>query len=127
MRLKDVLVDSLKPHLSQLSSWHKQELEILFLGFGNLLIITPSGQRFEQTFYDNAVDICLALDELGFSEMDFSARDFYWIIHAQPAKIRSDLFKSICANGNQVLGCEEETDFEVWDFEDGINFESEEE
>ena len=50
MRLSDILVDSLKPHQSQLSSWTKTDLESLFMGFGNIKIVTPAGQIFYQTF-----------------------------------------------------------------------------
>jgi len=126
MRLKDVLVDSLKPYQSQLSSWKKGELEILFLGFGNLTVITPAGNEFGGTFYQNAVDICVALEELGFGELDFSARDFFYLIHAQPAKIRNDLYNCIINTGNKIMAAEG-IDLEILDFEGGIDFEGEEE
>ena len=85
MRLKDLIVNSLKPYQHQLVDWNKDDFEIFFMGFGNLKVISPSGFEFQQTFFSNATDICLALDELGFEKLDYVERDFYWMISAQPA------------------------------------------
>ena len=87
MRLKDLIVNSLKPYQHQLVDWSKDDFEIFFMGFGNLKIISPSGFEFQQTFFSNATDICLALDELGFEKLDYVERDFYWMIHSEPAII----------------------------------------
>ena len=117
MRLKDVIVRSLKPYQSQLSDWTKNDLEMLFLGFGNLRIITPAGIEFKQTFYKNALDICLALDEMGFSEMDFLETDILYIIHSQPGIIRGDLAKCITDDGNQLLPYDAEDELQMFEWE----------
>jgi|TARA_R110000824_G_scaffold17706_1_gene71295 hypothetical protein len=117
MRLKDIFVTSLKPYQSQLSDWSKNDLEMLFMGFGNLRIVTPARIEFEQSFYKNAVDICLALDELGFGEMEFLERDLYYVIHAQPAIIRSDLAQCIEAEGHEILPIEAEGKLEKFEWD----------
>ncbi len=122
MRLKDVLVNSLKPYESQLSSWVKEDFEIFFMGFGNLRVISLEGGEFRQTFFQNATDICLALDELGF-DFDFSERDFYYLIDAQPSQINADLLKCLKKTGNKVLELESEDEVKVFDTEKGILFE----
>ena len=71
MRLSDLLVRALTPHAEELSTWTKNDFEMLFLGFGNLRVFTPARIEFSQTFYNNALDIGLALDEMGFGDMDF--------------------------------------------------------
>jgi len=131
MRLSDILVDSLKPHQSQLSSWTKTDLELLFMGFGNIKIVTPAGQVFTQGFAKTAVDICLALDELGFEDMEWSSEEVWYLINAHPGRIRKDLVRCIENNGNKILPTEGiegvEVVFEFFDAENGIDFESEEE
>ncbi len=131
MRLSNILVDSLKPHQSQLSSWTKTDLELLFMGFGNIKIVTPAGQVFTQGFAKTAVDICLALDELGFEDMEWSSEEVWYLINAHPGRIRKDLVRCIENNGNKILATESvvgiEDVFEFYDAENGIDFESEEE
>ena len=122
MRLKDVLVNSLKPYESQLSSWVKEDFEIFFMGFGNLRVISLEGGEFTQTFFENATDICLALDELGF-DFDFSERDFYYLIDAQPSQINKDLLKCLKETGNKVLELESEDEVKVFDTKKEIIFE----
>tara|TARA_R100000908_G_scaffold61378_1_gene39375 strand:+ start:4156 stop:4551 length:396 start_codon:yes stop_codon:yes gene_type:complete len=131
MRLSDILVDSLKPYQSQLSAWTKTDLELLFMGFGNIKIVTPAGQIFYQTFTKNAVDICLALNKLGFEDMEWNTDEVWYLIYAQPGRIRKDLVRCIENNGNKILPTEGiegvEVVFEFFDAENGIDFESEEE
>lgn len=123
MRLKDLIVDSLKPYQSQLSEWDKDDFEIFFMGFGNLKVISASGLEFEQTFFSNATDICLALDELGFGDLDFEERDFYWMIHAEPARIHPHLLRCLKDKGNRVLKWESEEEIDCFSAEEGIDFE----
>jgi len=131
MRLSNILVDSLKPHQSQLSSWTRAELESLFMGFGNIKIVTVAGQVFTQGFNKTAVDICLTLDELGFKDMEWSSDEFWYLIDAHPGRIRKDLVRCIENNGNKILATESvegiEDVFEFYEVENGIDFESEEE
>ncbi len=133
MRLSNILVDSLKPYQSQLSSWRRTDLETLFMGFGNIKIVTPSGRVFNQNFHKNAVDICLALNELGFEDMEWESSEVFYLIYAHPGRIRKDLVRCIEDNGNKILATESvegiEDVFEFYDAEGGlgITFESEEE
>jgi hypothetical protein len=123
MRLKDLIVDSLKPYQHQLADWDKSDFEIFFMGFGNLTVISPAGFEFKQTFFSNATDICLALDELGFEKLDYEERDFYWMIHAEPAIIHPDLLRCLKDNGNQVFKMDSEEEIECFTSEQGIDFE----
>tara|TARA_R110000782_G_scaffold135538_4_gene227929 strand:- start:1971 stop:2369 length:399 start_codon:yes stop_codon:yes gene_type:complete len=132
-------VDSLKPYQSQLSSWRRVDLESLFMGFGNIKIVTPAGRVFNQNFHKNAVDICLALNELGFEDMEWEPSEVFYLIYAHPGRIRKDLVRCIEDNGNKILATESvesvpgikdiEDVFEFYDAECGIGitFESEEE
>jgi len=121
--MKDLIVDSLKPHHSQLSQWRKEDFEILFMGFGNLRLINSAGLEFNQTFFDNATDICLALDELGFEKLDYRARDFYYMILAQPAFIHPHLLKCLKDKGNRVLKLDSEEELDSFDAESSLIFE----
>ncbi len=123
MRLKDLIVDSLKPYQHQLAEWDKDDFEIFFMGFGNLKVVSASGLEFEQTFFSNATDICLALDELGFGDLDYEERDFYWMIHAEPARIHPHLLRCLKDKGNRVLKWESEEEIDCFSAEQGIDFE----
>lgn len=122
MRLKDLIVDSLKPYQNQLADWKKEDFEILFMGFGNLRVINSAGVEFNQTFYTNATDICLALDELGFEDLEYEERDFYYMILAEPARIHPDLLRCLKDCGNKVLKIDSEDEIECFSSEQGIDF-----
>ena len=79
-RLADWIADALRPYSKTISSWNKDDLFLLFWGMGNLRFTTPSRHIFSQTFWKIAVDIRLALDELGFEDLDYEERDFYYAI-----------------------------------------------
>lgn len=122
MRLKDLIVDSLKPYQNQLADWKKEDFEILFMGFGNLRVINSAGVEFNQTFYTNATDICLALDELGFEDLEYEERDFYYMILAEPARIHPHLLRCLKDCGNKVLKIDSEDEIECFSSEQGIDF-----
>lgn len=114
-RLADYISRALEPHIESIEDWNKEDFVALFFGFGNLTLETPARYVFRQTFWRISVDICLALDELGFGDLDYEERDFYYSItsafsnlsyphHApegapQPAEgvihMRADLFKAV--------------------------------
>ena len=123
MRLKDLIVNSLKPYQHQLVDWNKDDFEIFFMGFGNLKVISPSGFEFQQTFFSNATDICLALDELGFEKLDYVERDFYWMIHAEPASIHPDLLRCLKDSGNKVFKMDSEEEIDCFNSTQLIDFE----
>ena len=117
MRLSKILVAALTPHAEQLSDWTKNDFEMLFLGFGNLRIFTPARIEFAQTFWNNALDICLALDEMGFGDMDFLEKDIYYLIYTNPGEIRRDLHDAIIAQGNEIDPWDDESAIVLWDAE----------
>lgn len=123
MRLKDLIVDSLKPYQTQLNEWSKEDIEIFFMGFGNLRVINSAGFEFNQTFFTNATDICLALDELGLEGLDYEERDFYYMIHAEPACIHPHLLRCLKDNGNQVLKLDSEDEIDSFSSAEGLDFE----
>ena len=123
MRLKDLIVDSLKPYQTQLNEWSKEDVEIFFMGFGNQRVINSAGFEFNQTFFTNATDICLALDELGLEGLDYEERDFYYMIHAEPACIHPHLLRCLKDNGNQVLKLDSEDEIDCFASAQGIDFE----
>ena len=93
------------------------------MGFGNLRVINSAGFEFNQTFFTNATDICLALDELGLEGLDYEERDFYYMIHAEPACIHPHLLRCLKDNGNQVLKLDSEDEIDCFSSAEGIDFE----
>lgn len=80
-RLADYICTALEPHIDSIKGWNKEDFVALFFGFGNLTLETPARYVFKQTFWTISVDICLALDELGF-DLDYQERDFYYSINS---------------------------------------------
>ena len=78
-RLADYISRALEPHIESIEDWNKEDFVALFFGFGNFTLETPARYVFSQTFWTTSVDICLALDELGF-DLDYQERDFYYSI-----------------------------------------------
>lgn len=124
MALKSVLIDSLTPHLEELSSWDDVDIECLFLGLGNIHIYKSEDmdklEDLASTFRSNAVNICLALNELKLGS-DWSETEFYWIIHSQAGCIREDLSKAIEIAGYLIEGWENE-DFDKCQWDGGLTF-----
>ena len=74
-------------------------------------------------YLSNATDICLALDELGLEGLDYEERDFYYMIHAEPACIHPHLLRCLKDNGNQVLKLDSEDEIDCFSSAEGIDFE----
>jgi len=124
MTLKSVLIDSLSPHLEELSSWDDVEIECLFLGLGNIHIYNSEDvdklEDLSSTFRSNAVNICLALNELELGS-EWSETEFYWIIQSQAGCIREDLSKAMELAGYVIDGWDNE-DLEKCEWQGGLTF-----
>ncbi len=99
MTLKNVLVTALRPHTDTLSNWNSEDIELLFMGFGNLSIYFKDddpvlSDNLAGTFKSNAKGIVAALEELDLNR-GWSDSDFYWLINANAGEVRSDLVKVI--------------------------------
>jgi hypothetical protein len=100
MVLKEVLIAALKPHKPVLQEWEKEDLELLFMGFGNISIYwadeTPNEKNnLAGTFQHNATGIIGALDALDLHKGEWESGDFYWLISANAGEVRSDLVSAI--------------------------------
>jgi hypothetical protein len=112
MVLKEVLIAALKPHKEKLTNWKEEDLELLFMGFGNISIYWKDEDPREDnnlagTFQDNAQGILGALDSLDLNKGEWDSSDFYWLISANAGEIRSDLVSAI-----------EEAGFKCYDYYD---------
>ena len=99
MALKSVLVNALQPHKDTLSNWESEDLELLFMGFGNISIYFKDddpilADNLAGTFKGNAQGIVDALNELELNR-DWTIADFYWLISANAGEVRSDLVNVI--------------------------------
>ncbi len=99
MTLKNVLVTALRPHKETLSNWESEDLELLFMGFGNLSIYLKDddpilADNLAGTFKTNAKGIVEALDTLELNR-GWSESDFYWMINANAGEVRSDLVTAL--------------------------------
>jgi len=82
--LADYISTALEPYMETIGAWDKDDLVSLFFGFGNLKLETPARHVFgpNQTFWRISVNICIALDQLGFENLDYQERDFYYCINS---------------------------------------------
>ncbi len=112
MALKEVLKAALQPHKEKLNEWNEEDIELLFMGFGNISIYwtdeTPrEDNNLAGTFQDNAQGIIEALNSLDLNKGEWETSDFYWLISANAGEIRSDLVSAI-----------EEAGFKCYDYYD---------
>jgi len=112
MALKEVLRAALKPHKEKLDEWNEEDIELLFMGFGNISIYwtgdTPKeDNNLAGTFQENAQGIIGALDSLDLNKGGWESADFYWLISANAGEIRNDLVSAI-----------EEAGFKCYDYYD---------
>ena len=98
MPLKEILVTALKPYAEKIRNWNNHDVELLFMGFGNISIYWKgddplTSENLAGTFRYNAQSIVDALSELGID--GWSYVDFYWMISANAGEIRADLVNAL--------------------------------
>ena len=73
MSMKDVIVMALKPYVGKINAWDDSDIELLFMGFGNISIFWADenpleAQDMSGSFKENAIAIDSALKELNAGE-----------------------------------------------------------
>jgi len=100
MMIKDVIVMALNPYKGKVNTWEDADIELLFMGFGNISIYWADENPIEATdlsgtFKENAMAINEALKELGLHNDVWTYKDFYWLISSNAGEPRADLIKAI--------------------------------
>ena len=81
MAIKDVIVLALEPHKGKINTWDDSDIELLFMGFGNISIYwgdenPVDADDLSGTFKENALAINEALKELGIHNNIWNYKDF---------------------------------------------------
>jgi len=100
MSMKDVIVMALKPYVGKINAWDDSDIELLFMGFGNISIFWADenpieAQDMSGSFKENAIAIDSALKELKLHNGKWTYKDFYWVINSNAGEPRTDLIKAI--------------------------------
>ena len=82
MALKELLVTALTPYKGKMNTWNDSDIELLFMGFGNISIfmedsLVHKAEDLSGTFKENAIAINDALIELGLHNNKWTYKDFY--------------------------------------------------
>jgi hypothetical protein len=118
MTMRDVVVLALEPYKGKINTWDDSDIELLFMGFGNISIYwadeNPSeAEDISGSFKENAVAINEALKQLKLHNGKWTYKDFYWVINSNAGEPRTDLIKAIEAVG-----------FKCYDYFDSEEFDS---
>lgn len=100
MALKELLVNALTPYKGKMNTWNDSDIELLFMGFGNISIfmedsLIHKAEDLSGTFKENAIAINEALEELGLHNNKWTYKDFYWLIDNNAGEPREDLIQAI--------------------------------
>ena len=104
-----------------MSTWNTSDIELLFMGFGNISIFWKeddplTSEDLSGSFKYNADSIVEALNELNLNIGNWEQTDFYWMISSNAGEPRGDLIKAI-----------ERVGFNCYDYFDSEEFEAPEE
>jgi len=100
MALKEMIVAALTPYKQKMNTWSDSDIELLFMGFGNISIFWNDEDPLDSkdlstSFKVNAVAINEALKELELHNGKWDYKDFYWLIDANAGEPRGDLIEAI--------------------------------
>lgn len=98
--LEQVLVEALKPYKAKMMTWNPSDIELLFMGFGNISIYWKNDDPvldspITGTFSENAKAVVSALNQLNLNTGNWTYKDIYWIIDSNSGEPRADLISAI--------------------------------